>query len=160
MSSNQSVTATFAKNAPSVPPPVSAVLSGLTLSPNSFSVAGRTVKGHCVKPTAKNKRQPACKRKVTLTIHYTLNTATTVTFRIDGSVPGRKVAGRCVRQTSKNRNHNKCTRRITLPGSIGQAGKAGTDSVVLGRKLGPGSYTLAATPTSGVPQHITFKILP
>jgi hypothetical protein len=136
------------------------VLSGLKLSPNRFSLAGQRVHGHCVKPTAKNKRRPACTRQVTLSIRYTLNAATTVRFRIDGSLPGRKVAGRCVTPTSKNSKHKKCTRRITLPGSIAQAGKAGTNSLVLARKLGPGSYTLTATPTGGVPQRFTFKIVP
>jgi hypothetical protein len=150
-------------SAPGPTPPVPApapVLSELKLSPSRFSLAGRRVNGHCVKPTAKNKRRLACTRQVTLSIRYTLNTATTVSFRIDGSVPGRKVAGRCVTQTSKNSKQKKCTRRITLRGSIAQAGKAGTNSLVLARKLGPGSYTLAVTPTGGVPRHVTFKIVP
>jgi hypothetical protein len=95
-----------------------------------------------------------------LTIRYTLNTATTVTFRIAGTLPGRKVAGRCVTQTSRNHKRKKCTRQVTLPGSTTQAGKAGANSLLLGPKMRPGNYTLTATPTGGFPQHITFKIIP
>ena len=135
------------------------MLTGLKVSPNIFSLAGRKVSGHCVKPTAKNKRRPSCTRHVTLTIRYTLNGATTVTFRIDGRVSGRKVAGRCVTQTSKNHNHKKCTRHITIPGSLARAAKAGTNSFPLRRKLGPGRYTLTATPTGGATQHTTLKIV-
>ena len=85
------------------------------------------------------RRGPACTRQVTLSIRYRLNTATTVTFKIDGSVQGPKVADRCVAQTSKHRNDKKCMRRITLPGSIAHAGKAGANSLVLSRRLGSGS---------------------
>jgi predicted outer membrane repeat protein len=135
------------------------VLSALTLSPRSFSLAGRKVGRRCVKPTKKSKRRPACTLPVKLAISYTLNTATTVTFRISGTLPGRKVAGRCAMQTRKNRTQKKCARRVTLPGSTVQAGKAGANSLLLGPKLGPGSYTLTATPTGGLPERITFKII-
>ena len=47
----------------------------------------RKVGRRCVKPTKKSKRRQACTRKVTLTIRYTLNTATTVAFRITGTLP-------------------------------------------------------------------------
>ena len=113
-----------------------------------------------MKPTKKNKRRQACTRKVTLTIRYTLNTATTVTFRITGTLPGHKLAGRCVTQTRNNRHHKKCTRHITLPGSTTKAGKGGTNRLLLVRKFVPGSYTLTVTPTKGAPQHVTFKIIP
>ena len=98
-------------------------------------------------------------REVTLTIRYTLNTATTITFKITGRRSGRKLAGRCVTQTRKNRKQKKCTRRITLHGSITQNAKTGADHLVLARKLAPGNYTLTATATNGASQHTTFKIV-
>lgn len=136
------------------------VLSGLKLSPRSFSLAGRNAGRGCVKPTKHNRGQPACTRRVTLTIRYTLNTTINVSFGIAGSLPGRKAGRVCVRRTSKNRRHKKCNRHITFPGSTITADKAGPNRLVLVRKLAPGNYTLTATPTSGAPQRITFKILP
>ena len=41
-----------------------------------------------------------------------------------------------------------------------QAGNAGTNSLGLAPKLGPGSYPLTATPTDGASQHVTFRIIP
>ena len=152
--------------APPLPPPVPGptapvpLLSGLTVSPRSFSLAGREVGRRCVKPTQKNKHRPACIRQATLTVHYTLSTGTTVTFRIAGRLPGRTVADRCVAQTIGNRHDKKCTRGITVRRPTAQAGKAGANTVLLARKLAPGSYTLTVTPTGGAPQHITFKIVP
>jgi glucose/arabinose dehydrogenase len=135
------------------------LLSGLNVSPRSFSLAGQKRGRRCVKPTKKNKHGLPCIRKVTLTVQYTLSTATTVTFKIAGRLPGRRVAGRCVAQTTGNRHHEKCTRGITLHGASAQAGKAGANTLRLVRNLAPGSYTLTATPTGGVPQHVTFNIV-
>jgi glucose/arabinose dehydrogenase len=146
----------------SLPRPASgpaASVRGLKVSPRSFSLGGRKVGRRCVKPTQKNKHHPACLRKVTLTVHYTLISATTVTFRIARRLRGRTVAGRCVAQTTGNRHHKKCTRQMTLRGATTQAAKAGGNTVLLGRKLAPGSYTLTVTLTGGVPHHITFKIV-
>ena len=98
-------------------------------------------------------------REVTLTIRYTLNTATTITFKITGRLPGRKVAGRCVTQTRKNHKQKKCTRPMTLRGSITQNAKTGADHLALARKLALGNYTLTATPANGLPHHTTFKIV-
>ena len=67
---------------------------------------------------------------------------------------------RCVAQTTVNRHHKKCTRQITRRGATTQAGEAGANTMLLGRKLAPGIYTLTATPTAGAPQRITFRIVP
>jgi glucose/arabinose dehydrogenase len=141
-------------------PPLVPQVSGLKVSPRSFSVAGRKLGRRCVKPTNENKHRRACIRKVKLTVHYTLSTTTTVTFRIAGRLRGRSFAGRCVAETARNRHHRKCTRGITLRGPIAQAGKAGANTLLLARRLAPGSYTFTATPTGGSPQRITFKIVP
>ncbi len=151
---------------PPLPPPASGptapvpLLTGLKVSQRSFSLAGRKVGRRCVKLTEKNKHRPACIRKVTLTVHYALSTAATVTFTIARRLRGRRLAGRCVAQTTANRHHKKCTRQLTLRGATTQAGKAGANTLLLARKLAPGIYTLTATPAGGGPQHITFKIVP
>jgi hypothetical protein len=142
---------------PTAPVPL---LSGLNVSPQSVSLAGRRVGRLCVKPTKKNMRGPACIRKVALTVHYTLSTATTVTFTIAGRIRGRRVAGRCVTQTRQDGHYKKCTRQITLRGPTTQAGKAGPNRLVLVRRLASGSYTLTVTLTGGAPQHVTFEIVP
>jgi hypothetical protein len=142
-----------------VPPAPVLLLSGLKISPRSFSLAGREVGRRCVRPTRKNRHRPACIRKVTLTVHYTLSTATTVTFRIARRLRGRMVAGRCLAQTTRNRHHKKCTREITLRGATAEAGNAGANTLRLARKLAPGSYTLTATPSGGAPRRITFTVV-
>ena len=144
---------------PPPPSPPLPALSDLQVSPRSFSLAGRRLHGRCVEPTNKNKHRPTCMREVTLTIRYTVNTATTITFKITGRLPGRELAGRCVTQTRKNRRQKKCTRPIALRGSITQNAKTGADHLVLARKLAPGNYTLTATAADGPPHHTTFKIV-
>jgi hypothetical protein len=92
----------------------------------------------------------------------------TVTFTLTGTAPGRNVKGRCVKPTKRNLKRRKCTRPVTLRGSIVQTGSAGKNSFVFtgrigGKKLGPGTYQLSATPSAngqtGAPQTVTFKIV-
>jgi hypothetical protein len=151
-----------------VKPPSVPALSGLRVSPHKFSLAGRRVKGHCVKPTAKNHGNKHCRRAIKLKISYTLSAAATVTFTLKKKAPGRKVKGRCVKPTKKNRKHKRCHRLIGLHGSITLTGKAGNNSFTFngklaGHKLAPGSYQLTATPTAGgrtgTPQRATFKLV-
>jgi hypothetical protein len=71
-----------------VPPPA---ISKLSVSPRKVSLAGRSVKGKCVKPTKNNSAATHCQRPIKLTIGYTLNTADNVTFRLELKSPGREV---------------------------------------------------------------------
>jgi hypothetical protein len=142
-----------------------ASLSNLRVSPSKFSLAGRKVKGHCVKPTKKNKNHRRCRRPITLRVSYTLNVAGTVTFTLKRQAPGRKVKGRCVTPTRKNRKHRKCTRLVSVRGKIVKSGKAGANQFsfngkIGGHTLGPGTYELIATPTRGNSRKVTFKIVP
>jgi hypothetical protein len=139
-------------------------VSGLRVSPSRFSLAGRNVNGRCVKPTKKNKRNKHCRRAVSLRISYTLNVADTVTLTVKRLDPGRLVKGRCVRPTKKNRKHHKCTRLINLRGQIVMSRNAGANLFTFhgrigGHSLGPGTYQLIATPASGQPRKVTFKLM-
>jgi DNA-binding beta-propeller fold protein YncE len=141
-----------------------ATLSNLRVSPRRFSLAGRKVKGRCVKPTKSNGRNKRCRRPIRLRVSYTLNASAVVTITLKRQAPGRKVNGRCVKPTKKNSKHRKCMRLLGVPGKITLADKHGSDHFTfngkIGRhKLGPGTYQLLATPTGGKPKKVTFRIV-
>jgi hypothetical protein len=140
-----------------------AALSSLRVSPSRFSLAGRRVKGRCVKPTTKNSGDKRCRRPVRLRVGYTLNLGATVTFTLKRQASGRNVNGRCVKPTKKNSKHRKCL--LSLPGKITLPGKSGANHFTFngkigGHQLGPGTYELIATPTGGKPRNVTFNIVP
>jgi hypothetical protein len=142
-----------------VPPPA---ISKLHVSPRRFAATGRKVNGQCVKPTKSNSGKPACRRRLTLAISYTLDAPATVTFRLKVVASGRKVKGRCVKPTAQNRKQKPCTRLTSVRGKFGQDAHSGSNRFTLrGSAEGPGTYELIATPgASGQPQSVRFKILP
>jgi len=92
-----------------------------------------------------------------------------VTFAIERTLPGRLTRGRCTAPTRNDRRHPACTRLVMLPGTIALAGVAGANAFTITGKvgrhtLGPGSYRLLATPTTGGragnQQQTTFQITP
>jgi Lactonase, 7-bladed beta-propeller/WD domain, G-beta repeat len=140
-----------------------ATLSGLNVTPKRFSLAGRKVKGQCVKPTKKNRPRPRCLRPIKLKISYTLNAPATVRFTLKRKTPGRKVNGKCVKQIRKNRKHRACSRLGTVNGQITQTGKSGANSFTFNGKIGghnlrPDGYQITATPAGGKPQTVTFNV--
>jgi hypothetical protein len=150
---------------PSVPPPGKPAISGLGVSPTSFSLTGRRVDGRCVKPTRQNKGDKHCRRPGTLRISCTLNVTATVTVTLRRQVPGRKVDGRCVKTTKNSRKHGTCTRLVNVPGTLTLAGQAGANQSTFngkigGHQLGLGTYQLIATPAGGSSSTVTFKIAP
>jgi 6-phosphogluconolactonase (cycloisomerase 2 family) len=139
-------------------------LFGLSVFPHRFSLAGRMVNGHCVKPTPKNERKTHCRRAIRLHVGFKLNVADAVTFTLKRQVPGRRVRGSCVKPTHKNRKHLKCLRFVRLPGKITLTVAAGFHRFTFkgrigGRLLGPGTYQLTATPTGGIPRKTIFQIV-
>jgi outer membrane protein assembly factor BamB len=143
-------------------------LSGLHVSSHRVSIAGRKVRGHCVKPTKQNRSHKYCRRSLKLKITYTLNEAATVTLTLKRQTPGRKVKGRCVKPTHKSHKRPRCTRFVPVHGRITLLGKVGSNVFTFtgkigGHKLGPGSYQLTATPTTGghtgTPQKVAFKVV-
>jgi hypothetical protein len=107
--------------------------SALRVSPSTFKLTGRKVRGRCVERTAKNSNQPRCTRPIKLHITYTLTAAATVTLTL------KHVRGAITRTGSTGAN------TFTFNGNIG------------GHKLDPGSYQLTAT-THGGSQHVKFRI--
>jgi hypothetical protein len=163
MNSDQGVYAVFARSGGPQP----AVLSLLRAAPKTFVLAGRRVKGQCVKQTGKNRTQQRCTLPIKRTVSYQLNTAASVTITITRLLPGRTVNGRCVKQTRKNREHKSCKRLVAVHGDLTETGVQGENSFVFngrigGHRLGAGSYLLTATPAAngkaGTPQTAAFKI--
>jgi hypothetical protein len=129
-----------------VPPAITASLTRYVIRPGSFPAANR---GPSARSTQRRRRpRPGGK------VSFRLNVAGPVAFSVRQRTRGRRNArGRCVRQTPRNRSRRRCTRIVTR-GRFPRAGKAGANSFrfmgrVRGRRLKPGRYLLAATPSAG-----------
>jgi aldose 1-epimerase len=141
---------------------VPASLSKVSISPSKASIAGRKVRGKCAKPTRKSASAKHCDLPVKLSVGYTLNAATTITFTVHGSAPGRKVGAKCVAQTSSNEHKKRCIRPLR-GGSFTETANAGTDRLIwngklAGRELAPGTYTITATIPGGAPETVGFTV--
>ncbi len=144
-----------------------AVVSGLRVSPRTFSLSGRRVGGRCVKATRKNRQRPRCSRPVRLRVSYRLNAPARVTFTITRQLSGRLVRRSCVKPTRKNRKRRSCTRLVRMRGSLAVTGKSGSNRFTFngrigGHRLGPGRYRLTVTPTingqAGAAQTVPFAL--
>jgi 6-phosphogluconolactonase (cycloisomerase 2 family) len=140
-------------------------ISGLHVSPSKFSLAGRLVNGHCVKPTKKNAHDKSCRRSIKLRFSYKLNVADKVTFTLKREASGRKVGHRCVKPTRTNRKDRVCTLLVSVHGKLVKSGKRGANHFIFngkigGHTLGPGTYQLTATPKGGKAKKVTFRIVP
>ena len=138
-------------------------LSGLRVSPHTFTLTGRLVNGRCEALTRADRSGRRCTRRVALNISYTLTTAATVTFTIEGTAPGGLVHGRCRAPT---RNERRCT-RVLARATIKRASGAAANRLLLPTRIGrlrltPGSYLLLATPEAdgraGKQRRATFRI--
>jgi hypothetical protein len=84
-------------------------------------------------------------------VSYTLSEDARVRFRLRRGRPGRR-GGRCVAPTRRKRRAGRCVRYIRLRGGFMHAGRAGSNSFTLSRRvrrrrLPAGRYRLVATPT-------------
>lgn len=143
-------------------------VTALRLSARRISLAGRYVKGRCVKTTRKNAAHQHCRRPIKLSISYTLDRPATVTITLERLQPGRKVRGRCLNPTINDNKHPDCARLTTVPGKITRVSSAHAnwftfDGKIGGHAIGPGTYPLTVSPSAdgqaGSPQTVTFKIL-
>src|SRR5579884_1342 len=137
--------------------------TGLQLSPSTVSIAGRIVKGRCVKPAKSNQGHKPCQLPIAVKVTYRLNAPATVTFTLKRDVGGRVVNGRCVAQTPGNARHPKCTRLVNVPGKLTRRSTVGTNTftfngMIGGRRLGPGTYLLIGTPAAGKALRTSLKI--
>jgi hypothetical protein len=146
---------------PVVVPPVvvrKAAVSNVSVSPRTFSAAGRKVHGTCAQPSTKNKRNKPCQRPVKLTAKYTLNAAATVSFRLARQTSGRKVSGKCVKGSRKNKHDRKCMLLVSVHNTIRRSGAAGSNKFTFTGKLVAGTYELTVTPVGGTAHTVTFKV--
>ena len=137
--------------------PVVAV-SKVSVSPRTFSAAGRTVRGKCVKPSTKNKRDKPCQLSIKLTAHYTLTAARTVSFKLALQTSGRMVRGKCVKASTKNKHDHKCILLVSVHHTITRSGVVGSNKFNFTGKLVAGTYELTVTPPGGTAQKVTFKV--
>lgn len=143
-------------------------LTQLRLSPHRVSVAGRKVGRRCVTPTKQNVHRPYCRRQGQFKLTFTLNESAIVKLTLKRRAPGRRVKRRCVKATSKNRKHAHCWRWVAIRGNSKLTGAAGANAFRLparigGHNIGPGTYELIATPTTGGytgrSQTVTFTVV-
>ena len=128
---------------PPPPPPTSnakPVLSKLKVSPSRFrggSSLSKVAGSHAV-------------AKIT----FTLSEPATVKLSFAKAEPGRTVGHACRKPNRSNHAKRPCTRYVSV-GSFTVQGRSGANTVAFagrlpaGKRLAPGSYTLAATPTDG-----------
>ena len=133
-------------------------VSNVSVSPRTFSAAGRKVHGTCVKPSTRNKADKPCQRPVKLTAKYTLNAAATVSFRLALQTSGRKVSGKCVKGSRKNKHDHKCMLLVSVHNTIRRSGVAGSNKFTFTGKLVAGTYELTVTPAGGTAHTVTFKV--
>ena len=148
------------------PPPGVPLLSALRVSPHTFTLTGRLVKGRCAALTRADRHRRRCTRPLALKVSYALSLAASVTVTIERTAPGRLVQGHCQAATRAERRHRRCT-RTTARGTMTVTGKAGAGSFRLGARIGrlklsAGSYRLLVTPIdaagTGTHQRATFQI--
>jgi hypothetical protein len=119
-------------------------------------------------PALGTRRCGGSSRPIAFKVSYRLTAAARATLTIQPVLPGRIVKSCCVAPTRANRKNHRCTRVSTLRGAITRSSRAGPDSFIFtgrigGKRLGPGSYRLVATPTAngrtGTGQRVQFQIV-
>jgi hypothetical protein len=147
--------------------PVVPVLSALRITPRTFGLTGRRVRGRCVSARATRGRGPRCTLGVRLRVRYRLNEAATVTVTLRQRLSGRRVNGRCVSAAHGLTLRPACQLLVTIPRIWVLSARRGSDALWftgLGgrRRLAPGRYVLVLVPVvagrPGRPQTITFTI--
>ena len=133
-------------------------VSNVSVAPRTFSAAGRTVRGKCVKLSTKNKRDKPCQLSIKLTAHYTLNAARTVSFTLALETSGRIVGGKCVKASAKNKHDRKCVLLMSVHSTITRPGVVGSNKFTFTGKLVAGTYELTVTPGGGTAHAVAFKV--
>jgi hypothetical protein len=129
----------------------------------SASLGGRTANAAKSKPKAKARRAP-----LGTTFSFTLNVSASVRLTFTHPVTGRKVRRRCEAQSKSNRRRPACKRTVTLGTRLVLAAHSGPDKISFqgvldGKRLAPGSYTVALVATntgqSSASKSLTFTIV-
>jgi hypothetical protein len=142
-------------------------LSRLAVSPRTFALTGRVVRGRCVAVTRANRARRRCARKVAVRIAFTSAGVARVVFGVRRATSGRSAGRRCVALTRANRGRKRCTRLMGVKGTFTRKAVAGTsrftyDGRLGGHRLRAGSYRLTATPSvgraTGRPRTVTLTL--
>jgi hypothetical protein len=122
--------------APTPPPPVAGIISGLAISPSAFSAApaGATIS--------------KAKRKYGAQISYRDSQVASTTFTVSRQSAGRKQSNSCRRPSSSNKHGKRCV-ILTAAGTFSHSDAAGANSLHFsGRlhssRLSAGTYVLSA----------------
>ena len=120
-------------------------VTGLRVAPTAFAAARSG-------PSVTRRRDTGAR------VSFSVNADAAVGFTVRRSRPGRRQgrgdAARCVAVTARNRGAARCTRSVRLAGGFTQTATEGVEAFrfsgrLAGRSLGPGAYTLVATPRAG-----------
>jgi hypothetical protein len=111
----------------------------------------------------------AAAKKVGTVVTYKLDRPATVRFTVERPSKGRAgKKGKCDKPTTKNKKKKACTRWTAVKGSFARTGVVGVNRFrftgrMAGKKLAPGRYRLAATPTAsghkGATVTVAFTII-
>ena len=128
-------------NGDAKPPDVGPAIANFGVSPTKFAAAGSGASAI------------GARAKIGTTVRYTLDEIANVTFRVERASPGRRVGTKCKKPTRANRKKKKCVRYVKLKGSFAWLSNPGDNRFrftgrLRSRKLKPGSYRLAGTPTN------------
>ncbi|MGP8204902.1 MAG: putative Ig domain-containing protein [Acidimicrobiales bacterium] len=150
------------KASPGVP-----FLSALSVLPRLSATEGRMVDGKCAAQTVANSGHRRCELSVALRISFTLSTPARVSFSVAAQLRGHLVSGQCVAATTANEADQDCPLLVPVPGGFTHNAASGASGFLwpdrLGaRRLGPGTYQLTGTPSSGqltgIPRTVTFQL--
>ena len=117
-------------------------VGGLKLAHTKFAAASS---GLSVAPSAKRKVPVGTK------VTFTVDSSTTVRFRVERAATGRRVGKHCVKPTKKNRHARRCTRYVRLKGFFDLIAFSGGKTSfkftgrLRGRKLPVGRYRLVGS---------------
>jgi hypothetical protein len=143
----------FEATGSSQPPPPSAVITSLRVSPRKFHPAKAAATTSCFqKYKEKGASGPRC-----TSFHFDLTGPAAAAFSIERGLPGRRVGGKCRRPTAATKKRKRCARFRSLSGEIVRNGTGGANSFTFsgwlaGRKLKAGPYRLLGSAGGAVKQ--------
>ena len=158
LTSDTTITATFNASAP----PGSSAPSVTPSPPPRFAHVFETVRrwreGTLLSRGSRKHRGPVGTR-----FGFTLNESAHVVLSFARELPGRRTGRRCVAPNRHNRSWRRCSRTVTA-GVLVVAGRAGANTIRFagrisrGRKLAPGTYTVAIIATDTAGRRTTTKL--
>jgi hypothetical protein len=140
---------------PPLPPPVTAELRSLVLSPTAFRASNL---GGAIASRAKKRPAPVGSK-----VTYALSAAGTVSFTVERKLVGRQVGRKCVPKTRANATKKKCALFKPVKGPFSAAGTSGLNRFTFSGRVGnkslkPGPYRLVGS-AGGAVKRVSFRIV-